>query len=370
MAEDADQDSKTEEPTPKRLEESRQKGQTGKSQEVNSWFTLLLLAVLIVSFLPIMGQKLIDLLRMLVMNAHMIDLTGHGIVEGIRAVMTQLVLLLMVLMILAVIGGIAGTVLQIGWLFAPESIIPKPQKINPISGLKRLFSMRSVVEFLKGLFKISIVAAITVIIIYPDFDTLSSFVSMDLFSSMSFIRDEAFKMMVGILFVVTIIALLDVIYQRYEYTKGLRMTRQEVKDENKQSEGDPQIKGRIRSLRMQRARQRMMAAVPNADVVVTNPTHYAVALKYDQSTMAAPILVAKGVDLVAKRIRDLAEENDVPIMSNPPLARALHAGVELDKEVPEEHYHAVAEVISYVMRLKEEKNTRFSRSHKKPTDNQ
>lgn len=352
MAEDADKSSKTEEPTPKRLNEARRKGQVAKSQEINSWFMLLTLTLLLIAFIPTIGARIIDLLRGITMNLHEIDITEGGLPSRMAETLTQLLAFLMVPMVLAVCAGLAANLLQTGFLFSPESIQPKPEKLNPISGLKRLFSLKSVVEFLKGIVKLAIVATVAVIILYPDFGSMSAMITTQLADSLGFLREEAIKLLIGVMFVLTIIAFLDVLYQRYEHTKNLRMTKQEVKDEHKQSEGDPQVKAKIRSLRIQRARQRMMAAVPTADVVVTNPTHFAVALKYDQETMAAPRLVAKGADLVAKRIRDVATENDVPLVENPPLARALYAGVELEQEVPEEHYQAVAEVISYVMQLK------------------
>ena len=170
---------------------------------------------------------------------------------------------------------------------------------------------------------------------------------------LAMVRLVAAKVIVGVLTVMTVITLIDVIYQRFMHTKELRMTKQQVKDEHKQSEGDPLIKSRLRQIRVERARKRMMAAVPEADVVITNPTHFAVALKYDQKSMEAPRVVAKGVDNVALRIREVAEENDVAVVENPPVARALHASVDIDQEIPPEHYKAVAEIIGYVMRLKQ-----------------
>jgi flagellar biosynthetic protein FlhB len=184
---------------------------------------------------------------------------------------------------------------------------------------------------------------------------VSDFVALaavDIFAMLDYLRRETVRLTFIVLLIVTVMAAADYVYQRWSFLQQMRMTKQEVKDEHKQTEGDPMIKSRLRSLRMQRARQRMMAAVPKASVVITNPTHYAVALKYDMDAMGAPILVAKGADLIALRIRELADENEVPIVENPPLARALFATVELDQEVPPEHYKAVAEVISYVMKLK------------------
>ena len=189
-------------------------------------------------------------------------------------------------------------------------------------------------------------------ILWPDRHTVLAIPTMEVQDMLALVRIESAKVIVGVLVVMTVITLIDVIYQRFMHHKELRMTKQQVKDEHKQSEGDPLIKGRLRQIRVERARKRMMAAVPEADVVITNPTHYAVALKYNQATMEAPRVVAKGVDNVALRIREVAEENDVAVVENPPVARALHASVEIDQEIPPEHYKAVAEIIGYVMRLK------------------
>jgi flagellar biosynthetic protein FlhB len=198
-----------------------------------------------------------------------------------------------------------------------------------------------------------VIVAVVVAVVWPDIPRLPRIMTESTGDMLTDLQIVVFKIIGAVIILMTLIAFIDIIYQRYDHHKKLRMTKQEVKDEFKQTEGDPQIKGRLRQLRQEKARQRMMAAVPESSVVVTNPTHFAVALKYDQATMSAPILVAKGVDLVAKRIRDLARENEIPIVENPPLARALHAGVELDQEVPPEHYQAVAEIIGYVMRLKQ-----------------
>ena len=254
--------------------------------------------------------------------------------------------------LLLVLFALAGNLLQFGLLFAPEKIMPDLSKLSLKSGMKRMFSSRSVVEFLKGIFKLIIVATVSIGL------TLPMLTDMQLLpaSSMGTILDriETVSIMIagGTIAVMTAIALLDYAYQQYQFTKSMKMSKQEVKDEHKQSEGDPAVKGRIRALRQQRARERMMGNVPKADVVITNPTHYAVALQYDIEEMSAPRLIAKGVDSLALRIREVAEEHDIPIVENPPLARALHAAVELDQEIPPEHFIAVAEVIGYVMRLK------------------
>lgn len=208
------------------------------------------------------------------------------------------------------------------------------------------------VEFIKGILKLIIVGGIAYILLAPEFDRLEALLQMDVIDLLREIQVLIIRMMIGVVSIMAVIAALDYAYQRYEHLKQMRMSRQEVRDEYKQSEGDPQVKARLRQIRTERARTRMMAAVPQADVVVTNPTHFAVALQYDSESMAAPTVVAKGADDVAFRIRDIANDNDVPIVENPPLARALFAGVDIDQQIPEEHYKAVAQLISYVYGLK------------------
>ncbi|HMA50472.1 MAG TPA: flagellar type III secretion system protein FlhB, partial [Magnetospirillaceae bacterium] len=236
--------------------------------------------------------------------------------------------------------------------FTWSKLAPNFAKLNPLSGLKRIFSAHGLVEFGKNLAKLSVVVVLFYFVVRDKVRVLPLLPTMELPTILSFLHTVLIRLLLTVLCFQIVIAGADYAWQRFQYFKKLRMTRQEVRDEHKQSEGDPMIKARIRNLRVARARQRMMTAVPKADVVVTNPTHFACALKYDPETMNAPVLVAKGQDLVAFRIRELAKEHDVMIVENPPLARALYAAVEVDREVPPEHYKAVAEVISYVFRLK------------------
>jgi len=243
-----------------------------------------------------------------------------------------------------------------GLVFSGQSLIPSIERISPIKGFFRLFSLKSATEFSKGLFKIIIVAGIVGAVAIPELSRVELLMQMDIATIVNEARLIILQMFVAAIFVVGFIAGLDYLYQRYEFLKQMRMTKQEVKDELKQTDGDPLIRGRLRQIRAERARERMMASVPTADVVVTNPTHYAIALKYESEIMTAPKVVAKGVDEVAFRIRDIANENNVPIVENPPLARALFVAAEIDDEVPPEHYKAVAEVISYVYQLKNKKH--------------
>ena len=265
---------------------------------------------------------------------------------------TEVAIVLAIPLALFVIVALSASVMQTGLLFTTQKLGFDLNRINPLNGLKKLFSQQSLVDLLKNLLKLAVVGAVALVIVYPRFQMIDRIPLLDTHAILEFLHGLAIRLMAAIAVMVTVIAAADWFYQRFAYIKKMRMSKQEVKDEQKQTEGDPMVKARLRSLRMQRARQRMMAAVPKADVVVTNPTHYACALKYDPDSMNAPILVAKGQELIALRIRQIANDHEIPIVENPPLARALYATVELDREIPPQHYKAVAEVISYVFKLK------------------
>ena len=247
-----------------------------------------------------------------------------------------------------------ANVIQTGFIWAPKKIVPELKKISLLNGLKRMFSLQSVIEFIKGIMKLSLVTLVGLTVATPFMTDMSLFIDRSVGDMLDRLLTISVWFTLAAVGVMTAISALDYSYQKAKSIKQMKMSKQEIKDENKQSEGDPQVKARIRQIRSERAQQRMMASVPDADVIVTNPTHYAIALKYKMQEMQAPILVAKGVDEVAARIRKCGEENDIPIVENPPLARALFASVEIDEEVPAEHYMAVAEVIGYVMRMRGE----------------
>jgi flagellar biosynthetic protein FlhB len=255
-------------------------------------------------------------------------------------------------LVLSLIGAIASGYLQFGLIFSAESLMPKLDKISPLAGLKRLFSSRSLAEFVRGLLKLAIVGAIAMFLILPEVASLNKLIGMEMIQLLWETKRLLTKLLVGVVSIVAVITAIDVIYQRMQHMREMRMSRQELKEEYKETEGDPLVKGRLRQLRMERTRRRMMAQVPQSDVVVTNPTHYAVALKYDQASMAAPKVLAKGIDKAAQRIREIAKEHGIPIVENPPLARGLFAACDVDQEVTPEFYKAVAEVISYIFRLK------------------
>ncbi|MGF1631461.1 MAG: flagellar biosynthesis protein FlhB [Kiloniellaceae bacterium] len=352
MAGEDDDSQKTEEPTSKRLSDAREKGQVARSQEVSHWFMILALALVVGIFSPSLMSDIGGVMRPFLERPHLMALEAGGLRDVLTAAAFDILKVSTIPLAIILAAGLAAGTIQNGIIVTTEQIQPKLSKIGLKRGFKKMFSTRALADFLKGLLKLVVVGVVVCLIIWPDRHILLAIPTMPVEAMLALVRIESVKVIVGVLAVMSLIALVDVLYQRFQHNKELRMTKQQVKDEHKQSEGDPQIKGRLRQIRFERARKRMMAAVPEADVVITNPTHYAVALKYDQSTMEAPRVVAKGVDNIALRIREVAEEHNVAIVENPPVARALHAAVEIDQEIPPEHYKAVAEIIGYVMRLK------------------
>lgn len=352
MADDSDDASKTEEPSGKRLSEAASRGQVAKSHEVTVWMTLAGVMLIVATFGAWIASGVARAVLPFIEAPHKIEVDPiHLRIVFINAMMDVAPYILLVFGIMAALG-IAAHAIQHPISIATEKLAPELERISPLSGLKRQFSISAVVEFLKGNLKIAIIGTAIYFAILPDISQMTTLVTYEPLQILLKTHTLSIRIIGIVLAIMFVIGGADWFYQRWEYMKSLRMTKQEVKDEYKEQEGDPMIKGRIRALRQQRARQRMMAAVPKADVVVTNPTHFAVALSYNPDEMAAPKLVAKGTDLVATRIRQIAQDNGVPIVENPPLARALHASVEIDAYVPPEHYKAVAEVISYVFRLK------------------
>ena len=269
-----------------------------------------------------------------------------------RAVLDVGWLLAPILLLLAALG-VGSALAQSGLIWAPSRIQPEFGKVSPLKGWHRLVSSHALVEFAKGLLKIAAVGALTTALLIPALAGMETWPAFSLAATV----DRATRLLVrlsgAVVAMMTILAIVDYAYQRFSFLKQMRMTKQELRDEFKQSEGDPVIKSRIRRLRQERAKKRMMAAVPAATVVITNPMHYAVALAYEAETMTAPKVLAKGVDFLARRIREIALENNVPVIENPPLARALHASVEVDDEIPPQHYQAVAQIIGFVMRARQ-----------------
>ncbi len=353
MSEDQDPDSKTEQPTDKRLRDAREKGQVAKSQEVGHLFivgtSLALLTLMLPWIMERIGATLVPFLE----RADQFPTDPAAIGRLLTGVLAEVGIAMAFPLLLLVVAALAATFVQVGFLFSTEQVFKlNLNKLNPLKQLQHKFSLRNLVEFLKSLLKLTIVGVVVTVLLLPLWGSVEHIVSLPLEAVVAKTIDYAARILFAVLLVILLLAGLDYMYQRFEFMKQMRMSRQDVKDEYKQTEGDPTVKARIRQLRMQRARSRMMANVPKADVIVTNPTHFAVALGYDPASNAAPVVLAKGADLIAAKIREIAEENRIPIVSNPPLARALYATAEIDEEIPTEHYQAVAQVISYVYKLK------------------
>jgi flagellar biosynthetic protein FlhB len=351
MAGGGDQDDKTQEPTEKKLEDARAKGDVPSAPEMRH-------AAMFVAALVVMGglgtytvQRMGTLFIRLWGSADDFRMTPDGsqaFATGLLgAVGSALLPILSALFGFAILGGLLHARPMVSW----SRVTPKFSKLNPVGGASRLFGKRAIMEFAKTLAKLSLVVGIAFWIAWPHAATIDRLVGADLTDMGAAASDIVRAMLQPIAMLVGALALFDFVWQRRAFMKRMRMSLQEVKDEYKQSEGDPKIKGKIRQLQMQRSRSRMMQNVPKASVIITNPTHFAVALQYDHGAMAAPVVVAKGVDGIALKIREIAAEHNIPMVENRPLARALYASAELDHPIPVEHYAAVAEVISYVLKI-------------------
>ncbi len=352
MAEEQDDSSKTEDPTSKRLDEARSRGQVANSHEVNNLLMLGVFSLSVLMFARPAAVALWDATMPFIEQPDMVSADFEHLIAIAWKLLGMLLLAGAVPLVLSFLAALGAGYLQFGLLWSPDSIMPKLEKISPISGLKRMFSMRSLAEFVRGLLKLAVVGSVAALLILPEVAHLNKLIGMEMVQLLGETKYLLAKLLVGVVSIVAVITAIDVVYQRMQHMREMRMSRQELKEEFKETEGDPLVKGRLRQLRMERTRRRMMAQVPQSDVVVTNPTHYAVALKYDQATMAAPKVLAKGVDKAAQRIREVAKEHGIPIVENPPLARGLYAACDIDEEVTPEFYKAVAEVISYIFRLK------------------
>lgn len=347
---DEDDASKTEEPTDKKLSDARAKGNVAQSQEIKSWAILLGGTGALMFLAPMMASGVRQIGKKFIHQADLIPFDFYHLREMLADTMVDVLWIVAPFLVIMVIVAISANVGQFGFLFSTQKIKPEMNKVSVLKGVKRLFSARTFVEFAKGIVKLVVVSFVAFGLALPYLGDLELLPQIDLWLTLERIHLIAIALAVGTVGVMTVLSAIDWLYQKHSFTKQMRMTKQEVKDENKQQEGDPQVKSRIRKVRMERHQQRMMQAVPEADVVITNPTHFAIALQYKMGEMEAPRCIAKGVDHLAFRIREVAEDNDVPIVENPPLARALYDTVEIDQEIPPEHFTAVAEIIGFIMR--------------------
>ena len=341
---------KTEEPTAKKRADARKKGQVGRSQELNTAFVLLVGFFTLKLLWDSIYLSIASYTTYVFTNLNQ-SIDTENIIHIFIGIIVVLAKTAFPVMFAIMLIGLAINFFQVGLNFNTESIEFKLDKLNPINGFGRIFSKRSLVELAKSFFKILVIGFFLYRFIHEQILAMPQFMFFDLTTSLALVAEIIFQMAFIVIGVIMIMALMDYGYQKWQTTQDLKMTKQEVKDEMKQSEGDPQIKGKIRQKQRQMAMARMMKEVPKADVIVTNPTHYAIALSYQQG-MSAPLVVAKGQDLVAQRIKEIAREARVPIIENKPLARAIYAAVQIGDVIPQELYQAVAEVLAYVYRLK------------------
>ncbi|WNS77190.1 flagellar biosynthesis protein FlhB [Bacillus sp. DTU_2020_1000418_1_SI_GHA_SEK_038] len=343
---------KTEKATPKKRQDSRKKGQVAKSQDVNT--AVVLLGVFL--FLLFAGSYLKDIVFYIMTHTFnqlmLMELTEANIQIVFLAILKELVLFLGPIMLVAMLSGIVSNYAQVGFLFSTEAIQPKLEKLDPIKGFKRIFSVRAIVELLKSILKIGFVGIITFLVLWSRIDEILILSQKTVGAALATIGSLTVQMGLYASGALLFLSILDFLYQKYDFEKNIRMSKQDIKDEYKNIEGDPLIKSKIKQKQREMAMRRMMQEVPNADVVITNPTHFAVALKYDEAKLDAPYVVAKGVDFVAQKIKMIAKEKDIITVENRPLARALYSQAEIGDAIPEEFFKAVAEILAHVYRMK------------------
>ncbi|MEN4046386.1 MULTISPECIES: flagellar biosynthesis protein FlhB [unclassified Sulfurimonas] len=347
MADDAE---KTEEPTPKKIEDARKEGNVPKSQDTSGVITLFVAILGILMLFPYMATHMIRLFQ------YYFSLIGMPVDKLFAidiAIVTIREFLLMVIPLAAAvaIAGVVAALAQFGFLFTTKAIMPDFKKIDPIKGTKNLFSLKKLIEGVKVTLKSFTTLGVGFLFFFYFIEELPTVALFGLHDQLVWLKDKMIIIAFVMLFIIFIFAIIDIIIVRKQYFDGLKMSKQEIKDEMKNMEGDPLIKSKIRQIQMEASRKRMMAEVPNADVVITNPTHYAVAIKYDEAKARAPIVIAKGMDHIAQQIKKIARENHVHIVQNPSLARSLYKEVDVDKPIPEALFHAVAEVLAYVYKM-------------------
>lgn len=347
---------KTEPATPKKRQESRQKGQVAKSMELPAAFILFFAFLSFYIFGGYMKDQLVHVFRSIFYDYLTWDITMENIWVLFRQLFMQSILIIVPILLVTVVTAIFTNYLQIGFLLTGEPLMMKLNKINPLEGAKRLVSMRALVDFAKSVLKLSIIGYIVYSTLWAEKSHLMDLARLPLENVVLFTSSVTLKLGIKFALVLVVLALLDYMYQKFEFEKSIRMSKQDIKDEYKKIEGDPQIKGKIREKQRRMALQRMMQDVPKADVIITNPTHFAVALRYDAKNMQAPTVIAKGTDYIALKIKQVAKEHQIITMENKPLARALYAQVEIGESIPADLFQAVAEVLAYVYKVKGKAN--------------
>lgn len=350
MAEENDDTERSEDPTQKKRDDAHARGDVVKSQEVNTFFVVAGALLAMFAFAGPAMQSLAVSLGGLLGKAHLIAAQPNALIGLARQLGLETLAAVAIPLLVLALAAVGGNLVQHRLVWTAESLKPKLNRISPLAGAKRMFGKQAWVNLLKGIAKIAVVGTIMLWLIWPERQRLGLMVGTGVGAMLRIVGDLALKLLAATAAVLALVAAADYLYQYRVWFARQKMSLRELKEEFKQTEGDPAIKGRIRELRQSRMRKRMMANVPKASVIITNPTHFAVALQYERG-MNAPVCLAKGVDAVALKIREVGEKHRIPIVENPPLARALHATAEIDQEIPPEHYKAVAEVIGYIMRL-------------------
>lgn len=349
---------KTEPATEKKLTDARKEGQVAKSKEVGNAISLLAIFLVIKFWAGRMGIQFLEVFSTVYneMPATIMNWSGYlpqnDMLLVFRQMIIQVLFMIAPVFIVAFIAAILGDVIQVKWMVSGKPLQPKLSKLNPLNGFKRIISVNSIVELIKSVLKILIIVYISYTYLKDKWPYIYLLYDMTLLQAIQLVGELVTDLGIRISFVYIVIALADYIYQRVKFSKDMRMTKQEIKDEYKQQEGDPQIKGKIRQRMQEASRRRMMQNLPKADVVITNPTHYAVAIQYDPDVAVAPIVLAKGENYMAQKIKEVAKENKIEIVENKPLARMLYANVEVGSVIPPELYQAVAEVLAFVYHLK------------------
>lgn len=345
---------KTEPATDKKLKEAREEGKVAKSQELTFSFSLIVLFLVLKFFVAYLGEKMIGLIKTIYsgmaefVDINNVGLTSHAVSAYFVNIIIQFFLIVLPFFIFGVIITILINIVQVGWKVSTKMLQPKFDKINPINGFKRIFSSQSVFELVKSIVKIGLIALIAYFSIKGHANDLFILYEIPLNQAIALVGTIIIDTGLRISLVYLIVGVADFAYQKHKFNEDMKMTKQEVKDEYKNTEGDPQIKGRQRARMREASQRRMMQDVPKADVVITNPTHIAVALKYDAEVSKAPVVLAKGEELIAKKIKDVAKENNISIVENKPLARMLYSNVDIGEEIPAELYQSVAEVLAAV----------------------
>ena len=351
MADEPDNTEKTEDPTQKRLDEALKRGDVVKSQEVNTWFVIAGATLVLMAFSGGMSSELTTTMRGLLANAHNISMDGPALPRLFEKIGAELIAAVAIPFLLLMLAALGGNLIQHKLVWSLEVLAPKLSKISPAAGFKRLFSAQALANFAKGLVKLVLIGSVLTALMWPERARIMALELADPVAVLPLAQSLALKLLGAVVAIMAVVAIADYLFQYRQWYEKQKMSLRELKEEFRQSEGDPVIRGKMRQMRQTRQRRRMIAAVPKAAVIITNPTHYSIALQYERG-MDAPVCVAKGVDAVALKIREVAAEHSIPVVENPPLARALHATVEVDQAIPIEHYKAVAEVIGYVMRLR------------------